>query len=193
MYLSFALKIAFSNFFSLRKKFLSVCGLAFSWFAHENLSSALQKTVHFIRKKHFSCTWSLLLKLHLATFSHWERFLSICGPRILIICLVALNTEFVFLEALKKWFCAFKLQNDFFCKKAQSHENLSSALPKTVHFIRKKHFSCTWALLLKLHLATFSHRERSFWASVASHSHNLLSCTKHIGVLRSSKEVILCI
>ncbi len=141
MYLSFAPKIAFSNFFSLRNKFLSVC-----------------------------------------------------GPRILIICLVALNTELVFLEALKKWFCAFKLQNDFFCKKAQTHENLSSALQKTVYFIRKKHFSCTWAWLLKLHLATFSHWEISFWASVASHSHNLISCTKHrIGVLRSYKEVILCI
>ncbi len=49
MYLSFALKIAFSNFFSLRKKLLSICGLAF-----------------------------------------------------IIICLVALNTELVFLEALKK-------------------------------------------------------------------------------------------
>ncbi len=49
MYLSFALKIAFSNFFSLRKMFLSICGLS-----------------------------------------------------ILIICLVALNTELVFLEALKK-------------------------------------------------------------------------------------------
>ncbi len=33
MYLSFALKIAFSNFFSLRKMFLSICGLAFSSFA----------------------------------------------------------------------------------------------------------------------------------------------------------------
>ncbi len=49
MYLSFAIKIAFSNFFSLRKMFLSICGL-----------------------------------------------------RILIICLVTLNTELVFLEALKK-------------------------------------------------------------------------------------------
>ncbi len=49
MYLSFALKIAFSNLFSLRKMFLSICGLS-----------------------------------------------------ILIICLVALNTELVFLEALKK-------------------------------------------------------------------------------------------
>ncbi len=43
----------------------------------------------------------------------------------------------------------------------------------------------------KQHLATFSDWERSFWAFVASHSHNLLSCTKHrIGVLRSSKEVL---
>ncbi len=56
-----------------------------------------------------------------------------------------------------------------------------------------KHSPCSWALLLKLHLATFSHWERSFWASLASNSHNLLSWTKHrIGVLRSSKEVILC-
>ncbi len=50
------------------------------------------------------------------------------------------------------------------------------------------------SLLLKLHLATFSHWERSFSASVALHSLHLLSCTKHsISVLRSSKLVILCI
>ncbi len=50
------------------------------------------------------------------------------------------------------------------------------------------------ALLLKLHFATFSHWERSFSASVALHSFNLLSCTKHsIRVLRSSELVILCI
>ncbi len=166
MYLSFAPKIAFSNFFSLRKKFLSVCGPRILMICSWNLSSALQKTVHFIRKKHFSCTWALLLKLHLATFSHWEEVFEHLWPRILISCLVALNTVLVLLEAIKKWFCAFKLQNYFFCKKAQTHENLSSALQKNVHFIRKKTFSCTWALLLKLHLATFSHWERSFWASV---------------------------
>ncbi len=119
-----------------------------------NLSSALQRTVHFIRKKLFSCSWALLLKLHLATFSHWERsFWASCG---LIFSLFALNTEFVFLEALNKWFCAIKLKNNFFCKKAQTRENLSSALQKTVHFIRKKKCSCSWALALKLHLATFS-------------------------------------
>ncbi len=97
---------------------------------------------------------------------------------------------------------------------------LSSALQITFHFMRKKtsfmYFSFIHkialsnflslrkklfsirgrarALLLKLHLATFSHWERSFSASVALHSLNLLSCTKHsISVLRSSKLVILCI
>ncbi len=63
--------------------------------------------------------------------------------------------------------------------------------------LRKKLFSIRGrarALLLKLHFATFSHWERSFSASVALHSLNLLSCTKHsISVLRSSKLVILCI
>ncbi len=33
MFLSFALKIAFSNFFSLKQTFLSTCGLAISSFA----------------------------------------------------------------------------------------------------------------------------------------------------------------
>ncbi len=105
------------------------------------------------------------------------------------------------------------------CKKALTHENLSSALQITFHFMRKKIFmylSFTLkialsnflslrkklfsirgrarALLLKLHLATFSLWERSFSASVALHSLHLLSCTKHsISVLRSSKLVILCI
>ncbi len=79
-------------------------------------------------------------------------------------------------------------------KKSSKHENLSSALQITFHFMRKKHLSYTWALLLKLHLATFSHWERSFSASLALHSLHLLSCTKHtISVLRSSKSVILCI
>ncbi len=79
-------------------------------------------------------------------------------------------------------------------KKLLIHENLSSALHIAYHFMRKKHLSCTWALLLNLHLATFSHWERSLLASVALHSLHLLSCTKHsISVLRSSKLVILCI
>ncbi len=73
------------------------------------LSSALQKTVHFIRKNTFSCSWALLLKLHLVTFLTEKEAFEHLWPHILIICLVALNTEMVFLEALKKCFCAFKL------------------------------------------------------------------------------------
>ncbi len=48
--------------------------------------------------------------------------------------------------------------------------------------LRKKLFSIRGrarALLLKLHFATFSHWERSFSASMALHSLNLLSCNKH--------------
>ncbi len=96
----------------------------------------------------------------------------------------------MFLEALKKWFVHLSSKNDFFCKKAQTHENLSSALQKKLFIsLERNIFHVHEALLLKLHLATFSHWERCFWASVASHSHNLLICTKtQIGVLRSSKE-----
>ncbi len=72
-------------------------------------------------------------------------------------------------------------------------------IANNISFHEKKHLSYTWAVLLKLHLAPFSHWERSFSASVALHSLHLLSCTKHsISVLssnsiRSSKPVILCI
>ncbi len=46
MYLSFTLKIAFSNFFSLKQKFLSIRGLAISSFALNTelvLSEAIKK------------------------------------------------------------------------------------------------------------------------------------------------------
>ncbi len=67
---------------------------------HENLSSALQITFHFMRSKYLSCTWALLLKLHLATFSHWEAFQH-PWPWILFICLVALNTSISVLRSSK--------------------------------------------------------------------------------------------
>ncbi len=70
---------------------------------HENLSSALQKHVHFIRKKHFSCSLSFALKIAFSNFFSTEKeAFEHLWPRILIICLVALNTELVFLESLKK-------------------------------------------------------------------------------------------
>ncbi len=153
----------------------------------------IAKNIYFMRKKHFSCTWALLLKLHLATFSHWERsfwasvalhshhLLSCTKHRIGVL---RSSKEVILCNWALKWLVLQKRSNSWksvFC------------IAKKKYFMRKKHFSCSWALLLKLHLATFSHWERSFWASVALHSHHLLSCTKHrIGVLRSSKEVILC-
>ncbi len=110
----------------------------------------------------FHVTWALLLKLHLVTFSHWERmFLSICGLSILIICLVALNTELVFLEALKKWFCALSSKMTFSAKSSNSW-NLSSALQKTVHFIRKKHFSCYLSFALKIAFSNFFSLRKMF-------------------------------
>ncbi len=138
--MSFALKIAFSNFFWLRKKLLSLC-----------------------------------------------------GPHILINLLIALNHRMVVLEALKKWFLCISSTKWLFCKKLKLMK-ICLLHCKNVHLLERKHFSCSWALLLKLHLATFSDWERSFEHLWPSHSHYLLSCTKHrIGVLRSSKEVISCI
>ncbi len=97
----------------------------------------------------------------------------------------------MFLEALNVILCIEAL-TWLALQKSSNTWNLSS-IANNISFMRKKHLSCTWALLLKLHLATFSHWE-SFSASVALHSLHLLSCTKHsISVLRSSKLVILCI
>ncbi len=77
--------------------------------------------------------------------------------------------------------------------KSLKHENLSSALQITFNFMRNKHLSCTWVLLLNC-INQLSLTERSFSASVSLLSLLLLSCTKQsISVLRSSKLVILCI
>ncbi len=80
----------------------------------------------------------------------------------------------------------------FSAKKPQTHENLSSALQKTFHFIRKKHFSCFWAFTPKIAFSNIFLAEGEVfehpWPS------NLIICTKHrIGVLRSYKEVICAI
>ncbi len=140
---------------------------------------ALQITFHFIRKKHLSCTWELLLKLHLATFSRWERsfsasvalhslhFLSFIkhsfsvlrSSKLVILCIEAL-TWLALQKSSNTWKSVFCIANNF-----SFHEKETSFM--------------YWAVLLKLHLAPFSHWERTFSASVALHSLNLLSCTKH--------------
>ncbi len=118
--------------------------------------------------KHFSCTWALLLRLHSATFSHWERsfWASVASPtHNLLSCT---KHRIGALRSYKE-VILFQLspRMTFSCKKTQNHEHLSSVLQKTFNFIRNKHFSCFWALLLKLNLLTFSHWKISFWASVS--------------------------
>ncbi len=157
-----------------------------------NLSSALQITFHFMRKNIFHV---LYFKLQLATLTHWERkFQHPCRARALLlklhlqlsltekeafsirglafsICLVALNTALVFLEALS-WF--FELKK---------------------HFISwERNIFMYLSFIHKIALSNFLSLRKKFSASVTLHSLHLLSCTKHsISVLRSSKLVILCI
>ncbi len=135
--LSFALKIAFSNFFLTEKKFWAFVAL------------------------------------------HSPNLLSCTKHRIGV------------LRSSKEVICAIK-SKWLFLQKSSNTENLSSALQKT--FISLEIiFLCSWALLLKLHLALFLTEKEAFehlWPRILI---ICLVCTKHrIGVLRSSKEVLLC-
>ncbi len=153
MYLSFIHKIALSNFLSLRKKLFSIRGLA----------RALLLKLHFMYL-------SFIHKIALSNF-HWERSFSASvalHSLHLLSCTkhsisVLRSSKLVIqcIEALR-WLALQKSSNTWksvFCN------------ANNINFMRKKHPSCTWALLLKLHLATFSHWERSFSASVAVQEH----------------------
>ncbi len=135
---------------------------------HENLSSALQITFH--EKEASFIYLSFIHKIALSNFlSLRKKLFSIRGlARALLLKLHFMYLSFIHKIALSNFLS-----------------------------LRKKLFSIRGrarALLLKLHLETFFHWERSFSASMALHSLNLLSCTKHsISVLGSSKLLILCI
>ncbi len=84
----------------------------------------------FHEKNHFYVV-ELLLKLHLDTFLTEKEAFEHLWPRILIICLVCTKQELVFLEAPKK--CFLQLSSKMtFLQKAQTRENQSSALQKTL-------------------------------------------------------------
>ncbi len=129
---------------------------------------------HFIslERKNFHVFETLLLKLHLATFLTEEEVFEHPWRRNLIICLVALNTELVFLEAIKKWFVQLSSKMTFSAKLKLMKICL---LHCKKHFIslERNIFHVFEPLLLKLHLATFSRWGRSFWAYVASQLHHL--------------------
>ncbi len=136
-------------------------------------------------------TWLALQKSSLATFSHWERAFHIlalhslhllsCTKHIISV-LRSSKLVILCIEALT-WLALQKSSNTWksvFC------------IANNISFHEKKHLSCTWALILKLNLAPFSHWERSFSASLALHSLHLLSCTKHsISVLSSNSISVL--
>ncbi len=151
--------------------------------------------ISFRERKYLSCTWALLLKLHLATFSQLRKKLfSIRGLGFSSSFLVALNTALVFLEALKPVILCIEALTWLALQKSSNTSKSFFYIANNIHFMRKKHISWYLSLLLKLHLATFSHWERSFSASLALHSLHLLSCTKHsISVLSSNILVFLAL
>ncbi len=124
----------------------------------------------------FSCSWALLLKLHLATFSDWERnfWASVAShSHNLLSC--TKHRIGVLRSSKEVILCNLSSKMTFSAKKLKLMKSVFCIAKNMFISLERNHFSCSWALLLKLHLATFSDWERSFWASVASHSHNLLS------------------
>ncbi len=99
---------------------------------------------------------SFALKIAFSNFLTEKEVFELLWPRILIICLVALKHRIGVLRSCKEVILHLSSKMTFFCKKAQTHENLSSALQKTVHFIRNNFFHVL-GFALKIHLATFSH------------------------------------
>ncbi len=106
-----------------------------------------------MRNKHLSYTWVLLLKLHKPTFSHWERSFQHLCPCFLSSLLSCTKQSISVLRSSKLVILcieALTWQTLQKCSKTWK----SSALQITFHFMRKKHLSCTWVLLLKLHKPT---------------------------------------
>ncbi len=153
----------------------------------------IANNISFHEKKNLSCTWTLLLKLHLTTFSHWERSFSASVALHSLHLLSCTKHSISVLISSKLVNLCLETLTCLALQKSSNTWKSVFCIANNISFHEKKNLSCTWTLLLKLHLATFFHWERSFSASVALHSLHLLSCTKHsISVLRSCKLVILC-
>ncbi len=127
----------------------------------------------------FHVHWALLLKLHLATFSHWERcfWASVAShSHNLLICTKTQN--WCFLEALRSDFVHLSSKMTFSAKKLKHMKICLLHCKKLFISLERNIFHVHWALLLKLHWATFSHWERCFEHLWPRNSHNLLICTK---------------
>ncbi len=130
-----------------------------------------------MRKKHLSCTWALLLKLHLATFSHWERSFSASVALHSLHLLSCTKHSISVLRSSKLVILCIEALTWLALQKSSNTWKSVFCIANNISFHEKETSFMYLSLLLKLHLATFSHWERSFSASVALHSLHLLSCT----------------
>ncbi len=147
-----------------------------------------------MRKKHLSCTWALLLKLHLATFSHWERSFSASVALHSLHLLSCTKHSISVLRSSKLVILCIEALTWLALQKSSNTWKSVFCIANNISFHEKETSFMYLSFTLKIAFSNFSHWERSFSASVALHSLHLLSCTKHsISVLRSSKLVILCI
>ncbi len=130
---------------------------------HENLSSALQITFHFMKKKHLSLL-ELYLKLNLAPFSLRKKFSASLALHSLH--LLSCTKHSISVLALTALFLALK--------KSSKHENLSSALQITFHFMKETSFIYL-SVTLKIAFSNFLSLRKKLSASVALHSLHFLS------------------
>ncbi len=120
------------------------------------------------------CSWALLLKLHLATFSDWERSFEHLWPRILIICLVCTKHRIGVLRSSKEVFVQLSSKMTFSAKKLK-HVKICLLHCKKLFISLERIIVHVENFALKIAFSNFFWLRRSFWAFVASHSHNLLS------------------
>ncbi len=124
---------------------------------HGNLSSALQITFHFMRKKHIFMYLSFTLKIALSNFLSWERGFSALWP---YNCLLAINTALVFLEVLKLVILCIEALTWLALQKSSNTWNLSSALQITFLFMRRKTSFMYLSFTLKICIKQLSLTEK---------------------------------
>ncbi len=185
MYLSVTLKIAFSNFLSLRSFSASVA------LDSLHLLSCTKHSISILRSsKPVILCIEALTWLALQKSSNTSKSVFYIANNI---SFHEKETSFMYLSVtLKIAFSNFLSLRSFSASVALDSLHLLSCTKHSISILRssKPVILCiealTWLALQKSLLATFSHWERSFSASVALHSLHLLSCTKHsISVLSS--------
>ncbi len=141
-----------------------LCIEALTWLALQKSSNTsksvfyIANNISFHEKETYFMYLSFTLKIAFSNFLSLRKNFSASWHCILFICLVALNTSLVFLEALTVILCIEALTWLALQKSSNTWKSVFY-IANNISFHKKKHLSCTWAVLLKLHLATFSHWE----------------------------------